>query len=235
MNKRKIYSYSWVAVICFLLAGCNSFLDHDPDDRLQINSLDRIAQTVTGAYNTYSLRFTDMSSDNVGLVDGIYYTEIAMEDLYTWSRDIRDQEHQDSPGAYWVNAYNAIANVNVALESLDQLEIKEEDKSRAAVIRGEALLLRSYYHFCLVNLFAPHYNEAMAAKTPGVPYMKEVEDELIVHYERNSVEEVYRLAEEDLQEAIRLIEANKGNFNNNKYHFTLPTMYLYASLSLIHI
>lgn len=229
MNKRKIYSYSWIAVICFLLAGCDSFLNHEPDDRLKINSLDRIAQLVTGAYNDYGVRFTDMSSDNVGLVDGVYYTEIAMEDLYNWTRDIRNQEHQDSPGAFWVNSYDAISSVNVALDALDHLELKEEEKSRAAAVRGEALVLRSYYHFMLVNIFAPHYDENSASHTPGVPYMKDIENQLVVHYERASVEEVYRQAEEDLLEGIRLIEENKGNFNNNKYHFTLPTVYLYAS------
>lgn len=225
----KIFNCGCTMAVCLLLAGCDTFLGHEPDDRLKINTLERVAQTVTGAYNDFGVRFTDISSDNAGLVDGVYYTEIPMEDLYTWNRDIRNQEHQDSPGGYWIYAYRAVSNVNIALEALEALEPEEKESARAGAIRGEALILRSYYHFMLVNIFAPHYDALTAATTPGVPYVKEVETKLIVDYPRASVEEVYRQAEADLLEGIRLVEANKGEFSNNKYHFTFPTVYLYAS------
>lgn len=225
--KKQIYS---ILVTLFILhVGCDDFLSHEPDDRLKINTLEKIANTITGAYNNYGVRFTDVCSDNVGLATGVSFSEIAIEDLYVWSRNIHDQEHQDAPGAYWSNAYQAIANVNVALQALSVLEISEEDQPQADVIKGEGLILRSYYHFMLVNLFAPHYHPVTSVSTLGVPYMKNVEKTLIVHYDRKSVEEVYLLAETDLMEGIRLLEKNASLFQNNKYHFTFPTLYLYAS------
>ena len=229
MKIQNRYGYTWIMAVCLLLSGCDSFLSHEPDDRLEVNTLDRIAQTITGAYNTYSTRFTDMSTDNVGKVEGVSYIEIILEDLYTWNRDFRNQEHQDSPGAYWVFAYRGISNVNLALTELENLEIAEADRERAAAIRGEALVLRSYYHFMLVNLFAPHYDETTAGTTLGVPYVKTVEDKLVVDYPRETVEKVYELAEEDLTEGIRQLEIGKSHFMLNKYHFTFPTVYLYAS------
>lgn len=229
MKKIKLYSYGLMMSVGLLLSGCDKFLGHEPDDRMKINTLEKVQQTLNGAYNDYGVRFTDLSSDNVGLADGVFGTMVALEDLYTWSRDMREQDHQDSPGAYWREAYRAISNVNIALDALEKLELAEEEQAWAGAIRGEALVLRSYYHFMLVNLFAPHYNELVSKKALGVPYMKEIETDLVAHYERATVDEVYRLAEEDLLEGIQLLEANREAFNPNKYHFTFPTVYLYAS------
>ncbi|WP_294141455.1 RagB/SusD family nutrient uptake outer membrane protein [uncultured Sanguibacteroides sp.] len=223
-----LYTMFLSAVLCF--TGCNAFLDVSPDERMEIDNLDKVYQMITGAYqNKYGFRFTHMSSDDVTAVKGVNRTQETIEDLYKWSRNFQNQTHQDAPASYWTVTYSSIANINHALEAMDQLKILPEESAKAEVIRGEALIIRSYSHFMLVNLFAKHYDKATAPTDPGVPYVVKPEDKLVIRYKRASVEEVYQLAEKDLQEGIRLLEKHPKLFNPSKYHFTFPTIYLYAS------
>lgn len=226
-NSRK-YNFLIFATL-FLITGCSSFLDQAPDDRVEIRTLEQAEQVVTGAYNDFGIRSLDACTDNYTRVTGVSNSYTIIEDLYTWSRDFRDQEHQDCPSTFWEMGYATIATVNHALEELGQIQMKPEEQGYADAIRGEALLIRSYQHFMLVNVFGKHYNKLTAVEDPGVPYVKTVEKSMVHHYDRNSVEEVYEEAEKDLLEAIRLLEANPQYFKKNKYHFTFATMYLYAS------
>lgn len=225
---KRYYLYLFLLLTGF--TACDRFLDVSPDERMEIDNPDKAYQMVTGAYqNRIGYRFTHMSSDDVTATVGVSRTQETIEDLYLWSRNFRNQTHQDAPASYWTAAYGSIAQVNHALEALGKMKINPQDADRAEVIRGEALIIRSYCHFILVNLFARHYDVATAKNDPGVPYVVKPENKLIVHYERASVEEVYRLAEADLKEGIRLLEKHPKLFNPNKYHFTFPTVYLYAS------
>lgn len=227
--KKNILNISIAVLLLMAVSGCENFLGQAPDDRLEIITIEQARMTVASAYNDYGVRFTDASSDNYSLVTGVATVQDIIEDLYTWS-EIRDQEHQDSPANYWVTAYSSIATVNHALEGLEKITPKNEDEvGEMAVVKGEALLVRSYFHFMLVNLFGKHYNPQTAGNDLGVPYVTVPEKTLIQHYERASVEEVYTKAEEDMKEGIRLLEAYPQKFKTNKYHFTVPTMYLYAS------
>ncbi|TAJ15515.1 RagB/SusD family nutrient uptake outer membrane protein [Marinilabiliaceae bacterium JC017] len=213
-----------------LFTGCDDFLDVAPDERLEINSLKNIEATLVGAYqNDRGYRFTHMCTDNVTLATNVYNNEPIIEDLYTWSRDFRNQTHQDSPSAYWIAAYNSISNANHALEALDNISIAEADKSKAAALKGEAMICRAYQHFVLVNLFGKHYDPQTASSDPGIPYTRVPENQLIVDYKRYSVEEVYSMAEEDMLKGIELFVANIGETSKNKYRFTLPSVYTFAS------
>lgn len=231
MKNKNRYSLLILGIAFFMLAGCNKFLDIAPDERMTINRLDKAGQLVVGAYeNTRGYRFLELCDDNQTLVSGVFDEPEIVTDLYTWSRDVRVQIHQDSPSEFWRTSYHSIAAVNQAIYSLDNdIAIGEKDQQQAEVVRGEALIIRSYYHFMLVNIFARHYDPVSAATDLGVPYVTEPEEKLIVHYERNSVEEVYQMAEKDLMEGISLLERNKTIYKPNKYHFTFPTIYLYAA------
>ncbi|WP_461640492.1 RagB/SusD family nutrient uptake outer membrane protein [Labilibaculum euxinus] len=230
MRKNKIYNSLFLLALFMVSMGCNDYLDKAPDERLEINSLDKVEATLVGAYqNDRGYRFTHWCTDNVTLAKNVYDNEPIIEDLYSWSRNFRNQTHQDSPSAYWVASYGSIAQVNLALEALEKLTITPEIQARVDAIKGEALVMRSYCHFMLVNLFAKHYDNSTASSDLGVPYVTNVENELIVDYERGNVKDVYDKAEKDLLDGIALLEKDSKEVNKNKYRFTYPSVYLYAS------
>ncbi len=221
-----------------LPTGCNDFLDKAPDERLEINTLDKIEKTVIGSYqNARSYRFTHFSSDDAGFVSRVYSEDVIIEDLYTWGnpdgtnsrRDFRNQRHQDAPSSYWLAAYGSVSQINHALEAMENIDIMDSERMKAEAVRAEALIMRSYCHFMLVNIFAKHYNTATASSDLGVPYVFKPEKTLSEKYTRESVEKTYQLAENDLTEGIALMENNFEYFPTNKYRFTMPTVYAYAS------
>lgn len=230
MNKMRIYKYSILLFACFLFTGCEHFLGEAPDERLTINTLEKVNQTLTSAYqNSRGYRFTHFCTDDVTRTEGVYDSDPIIEDLYSWSQNIQEQTHQDSPSEYWRVSYASIAAVNHALDALKGITINEDEEGKAAAIEGEAYVIRSYCHFMLVNLFCKHYDPQTATSDLGIPYVTEPERELEVNYERGTVEDVYQKAENDLKKGIELLEANSNYFKTNKYHFTFPTVYLYAS------
>jgi hypothetical protein len=230
MRKYKIYNSILLLTLILVNIGCSDLLDESPDERLEVNSLEKVSATLIGSYqNARGYRFTHFCTDNVTLTQNVFDNDPIIEDLYSWSRNIRNQTHQDSPSAFWIASYGSIANVNLALESLDKLAINSDMQAQADALKGEALVMRSYCHFMLVNLFAQHYDQTTASSDLGVPYVTEVEDKLIVDYDRGSVEDVYKKAEKDLLEGIALLEKDSKEVNKNKYRFTYPSVYLYAS------
>ena len=228
---KKIIKYLTILpVLGLLFVSCENFLDVAPDERLEINTPEKIEATLIGSYqNTRGYRFTHFSTDDVTLANKVYSNNEIIEDLYAWNREFRNQKHQDSPSSYWVAAYGSISQVNHALRALDEIELEDKDKAKTAAIKGEALVMRSYSHFMLVNIFSKHYNVTSAASDLGVPYVFKPETKLKVDYERESVEKTYQLAEKDLLDGIKLMVDNADYINSNKYRFTLATAYNYAS------
>jgi len=229
MKNYKIY-LALIPVLSLLFTGCSDFLDQAPDERLEINTLTKVESTIIGSYqNNRGYRFTHFSTDNVTLAQKVYTNDEIIEDLYTWNRTFRNQKHQDSPSEFWTASYGSISQINHALEALEEISIPVADQGKASAIRGEALVMRSYCHFMLVNLFAKHYDPATAGSDLGVPYVFKPETKLKVNYDRETVAATYQLAEKDLLDGIKLLEENFEYVTKNKYRFTFPSVYNYAS------
>jgi hypothetical protein len=77
------------------------------------------------------------------------------------------------------------------------------DRDMANRFKAEAYVLRAYFHYLAVNIFAKAYDPATAATDGGVPYVKE-RDLLSVSSHKYTVQEVYDLILEDLQAAFDL-------------------------------
>ena len=226
-----------IVLACLTFASCDDFLSKNPDNRSKPDTPETIAGLLVSAYPEYShVWFCELMSDNtVDVGPSAVTAEMWMKQAYKWEQITDDQ--QDSPDGYWYSCYAAIASANHALEAIAQLE--EEGSyplSKLNPLKGEALLCRAYAHFMLVNLFAEHYDPATAASTSGIPYITEPEKKPYVEYTRQSVEEVYRLIENDIKEGFPLIkdetyEAPKWHFNRQAAATFISRYYLYRGLS----
>lgn len=205
------------------LSSCDSFLDETPDNRLRLDSYDKIAELVTNAYPGGSGIFMEWMSDNVGAdPKNIQRKEITQ--AYTWLEV--ELEGQDTPSYYWSSNYEAIAHANQALLALG--EIKEHNPAYEKAIRGEALACRAFAHFMLVNTFAKSYDPQTATSDKGVVIMEQPEVTLLAKYQRSSVQEVYNFIEKDLLEAITLV-SDQYYKNSGKYHFNKAALLGFAS------
>ncbi len=212
-----------------IFSACNKYLDEIPDNRVELDNLDKAAQLLTNGYSIASPAFTDWMTDDVQFTVGTNI-RVSMEQMYQWE-DVTNAgpDEQDSPDFFWFETYNAIAHANEVLAVLDELPIEsDEDEQRRDAIEGEAKLIRAYGHFMLVNMFANDYNSATASSDPGIPYIKTPETDFIVTYERASVKRVYDQIENDLEDGLELVSDNFYS-NSGKYHFTKNAALAFAS------
>jgi starch-binding outer membrane protein, SusD/RagB family len=211
-----------------LFTGCDNFLDEVPDNRVDLNNLEKASQVLTNAYSDASYAFTDWMTDNVAYTLGVNLRTNHQE-AYSWSDETTDATEPDSPTFFWNATYNAIAHANEVLAVLESFEANnDEDLARKRAVESEALLTRSYGHFMLVNLFARHYDKQRAGTDLGVPYVDTPETVFIKTYKRNTVQEVYDRVEADM---LRGIELEDESFfsNSGKYHFNRNAALAFAS------
>lgn len=215
---------------CLLLAfGCDQYLDEIPDNRVELNTLDKAAQLLTNGYSVASPAFTHWMTDDVQFTVGNTILPY-MEQLYHWEEvTTGGPDNQDSPDFFWFETYNTIAHANEVLAVLDELPIiSSEDEDKRDALEAEAKLIRAYGHFMLVNIFAEDYNPNTAGDDLGIPYIKDPETEFIVQYERESVRRVYQEIEDDLEDALELVSDN-FLLNSGKYHFNRNAALAFAS------
>ena len=204
----------------FMFCSCNDVLDETPDNRTQIDTLDKVSELLVAAYPAaIYASFLEPMSDNARdrTATGSINNRIN-EEMWNW-RDINDI-NSDTPTNYWNEVYAAIAQANQALESLDELGLIDVEE------RGEALICRAYGHYMLVNIFAKAYNETTSVTDLGITYITKPETTLLPSYSRNTVKEVYDLIQIDLVEGLKYI-GNGDAFN--KFHFTTKSAHAFAS------
>ncbi len=233
MKKYILKSQLLLMVMAITFTSCDSYLDESPDDRLELNSLDKASKVVADGYSQASYAFTDMytdlagptgNPDGAGVVQTAGGNTISTQDRQTYSWEVVDAIFQDSPTYYWDRSYAAIAQANEVIEVIDGIDGEQDRKNG---IKGEALLTRAYHHFMLVNIFGLHYDDK-ASTNLGVPYVLKPEVEFLPTYERNTVQEVYDLVEKDLLEGLNLIN-DRDFIGTKKYHFTKNAGFAFAS------
>jgi len=206
----------------FSLASCDDYLSEVPDSRIELDNIDKVAELLANAYPECSYLFLETMTDNVDAAPTNRTTQTS-EELFCWKTV--SSISQDSPSFYWTYAYRGIAHANQALVSLEKLD---GDKTRINAIRGEALLIRAYSHFMLVNIFSKHYDEKTAGTDLGVPYATHPESTLNAKYKRETVAKNYEQIEKDMLEGLSLID-NKFYKGSGKYHFTREAALAFAS------
>jgi len=225
---------SKLVILCFLLLGlgCKKFLEVNPDNRIRPTSVEDYQAIMNGGLPQAFHLFTELYTDNYRFYDYPDYNNANIQSwlkpIYLWS-DEYISNNAITPEAGWRKYYNSIYVANVVLEGLPEAT---GDVAQKSSLRGEALLVRAYCHFMLVNIFAKHYNEATAATDLGIPYTLETEKENNKQYKRDAVKTVYDLAEKDALEGLNLINdaliaVPKFHFSKTSAHAFLSRLYLF--------
>ena len=185
-NKAKYFTRCLVScAICATLAACSDFLDQLPDERKEIETEQDVVDLMKGSYPYYNYQYPlELTSDN--LIDNnaphlpSNPNDKQIENHYNYPSNARWNDEMfrfepaksatwtdyDSPGQIWDGWFGSIASVNHALAAVDRIAAKQGITSRAdygklsdrlKAAYGEALLLRAYNHFLLVNVFGQAY------------------------------------------------------------------------------
>ena len=230
------------------LASCtDSFLDKNPDERTEIDTPEKVTSLLVSAYpdNSPAL-ICEMSSDNIidnnahhsywdrntSSLHSMYYNlnsyDRSDDEAFKFE-PIVSSTQQDSPNGVWTSYYHAIATANHALRALDEIAAKNGGTYTAQMTaaKGEALMIRAFSHFMLVNIFSQAYKDSTLSKADiGVPYVTEPENKVLVHYDRGNVASVYAKIKADMEEALPLI--TDQYYTQPKWHFNVKAAHAFA-------
>ena len=234
-------------------ADDDAFLQFILDERTDIDTEEKVIQLLVSAYPDANPAWVgEISSDN--LIDNqaphlpSNPNDKQVESHYNYSSYNKwDDElfrfdpaenatfsSLDSPGQLWGAYYKSIATVNQALAGIDKVCPDGNLSATMKAAKAEALLVRAYCHFQLVNIFAKAYKDDEASKNDvGVPYVTEIEDVVSKKYDRGNVASVYDKIGKDLEAGLEMVSdvnyktAPKYHFNINAAHAFAARYYLY--------
>lgn len=115
--------------------------------------------------------------------------------------------------SFWKIYYQWILNANKVLANLEKVTVNNSsEQTLYNQIKGEALCIRAWAHFNLVQLYAKRYVTGQTNSQDGIPYR--VLPEITVQA-RNTVEDVYSKINEDLDNACTLLAGIEVNDINH--------------------
>lgn len=214
-------------LFCGGMTGCKKFTEEAYDNRAQIESADQYAKVLVNAYPIRHDLFTDILTD-----DYDFHAQLAQASnisaylpMYLWKDDYPDNINT-GPAVAYAGFYSKIYYTNLVTEGIDAATGSPEQK---AAVKGEALLIRAYCHFILVNLFGQHYNATTAAKDLGIPLVTEINKGNINFYHRNTVKQVYDQVEKDATDGLALLQKGGSYVPANPYHFSIASANAFLS------
>ncbi|MBB6460169.1 RagB/SusD family nutrient uptake outer membrane protein [Flammeovirga kamogawensis] len=205
--------------------ACDKKLDVVPDNRVELNSIEKINEVLTKAYSNKDARFTEYASDNSAFIRSGSYNE-GVHDSFIFNYDYRDEDYT-SPVALWKSHYNAIAHANqVIVSALEFTPKNSDEKERIKNIIAEAKITRAYWHFKLLEIFCLPFEQSNLS-SKGIPYANKPEVSSDISYSRETMKATIAHIEKDLIEG--LIDLDGSNHSAPKYHFNRKSAQAFAS------
>jgi hypothetical protein len=210
MKRKYIYSFCALMAASAILPSCKKdFLDTAPTDQVSTASVFTTTANATAAMNgVYRLMYTAYADQGQGGESSVMIDmDMLGEDLVNpttgngWFISVhRYSETRNVAGSQTLFVYRyyyrLIANANAIIEGISSATGTDAEKN---VIRGEALAIRAYAHFKLVQLYADRYVGGGANTQLGIPINITTKVEKIP---RSTVAAVYTQINADLDAAI---------------------------------
>ena len=220
-------------ILSLMLGACSDFLEESSqDETIPTTTTDYSELLMEYMYKldrfNYNVLFyldDDLMLNESRLPSGDYIWGPASQiRIFTWQPDMWEQENADDDGYEYT--YTQIMGINAVLDGVGDAVGSQRDRD---LIRAEALGLRAFGYFRIVNMFGEPYN--YNKKALGVP-LKLTAALVENGIARSTVEEVYNQIVADLEEASKLFATypkTRGNYrmNGTTVDILLARAYLY--------
>jgi hypothetical protein len=219
----------FIATMCLWFYSCDSFTETDlPKSQLIKTAVFQDVKTATAALSDCYAQMRDYSmitgnSDGISSLMGNYADELTYYGVSDASLQ-HFYNHTVLPSnsgvsVLWTSGYNQVYAANAIVEGVENsLAITEDNRNR---LKGEALFIRAFIHFYLVNLFG------------DIPYITTTDYKTNTAASRQPETVVYEKIIADLLQAKDLLPesyTSAQRIRPNKYtaEALLARVYLYA-------
>jgi starch-binding outer membrane protein, SusD/RagB family len=214
--KNKVLLFA-MAFLCLTAVSCKEdYLETAPtasvDAGAAFATTKNASAAINGIYRAMVVRYLD-SQGHFGHPAMMIILDVLGEDLVfgnatnTWHfGEGRWISHRNDQGLLarlpYQMYFRMIGNANLAIQNIDNASGTQDERDR---IKGEALALRGFAYFNLVQLYGKRYNAAARPNAqPAVPLVLEPTTQGLA---RASVEEVYTQINKDLTQAATLLKS----------------------------
>lgn len=222
MFGKKSYIYALAGMLTF--ASCSDFLNETSQDEVIVKDANDYRELLLGSgypsptdklYTPLYLLDDDyMLNENSMSDDEDYASALSVYPFYTWQSDMWQNANVDQSyyGDMYAKSYERIMGVNAVLDGIDAANGDTQTKEQ---VKAEALALRGYYYYMLVNIFGKPYVEDKTSL--GVP-LKLTANLETNGRSRSTVEEVYQQILSDMNTSASLFAKypkKRGDFRIN--------------------
>ena len=215
--KKHIYHKLFAGVFLFLITACADNLDVRPEEGLLpgavISSAANLRSILIGAYDEAGQIFSYGGDINLAV------ELIANTGELRWNGTFEEPAQFNEKAIvadnffvrdYWLNGFEVNNQVNIVLANLDRFE----DATERDRMEGESKFLRGLIMFDLARLFGQPFKAGEQNSGPAVPIVLDpvIATESVTFPSRNTVDEVYQQAVQDLNEAYTLLPASNSFF-----------------------
>jgi tetratricopeptide (TPR) repeat protein len=245
--KNKLFVIPMIAA-ALALGGCSKFLDEKSQSDVIPRTTTDFRELLLGSgYPTKDepAAFLFFMDDDASLFlefaggpgsgQTIVGTDAAKEPylFYTWQPRLMEENglgdrigDQPTSTPYYA-IYERIKGCNAVLDYIDDAIGTEQDRSR---VKAEALAIRAFHYFRLVNLYGDPYHENPGGPAVPLKLNSSVEATPLT---RNTVAEVYDAVLKDLQEAARLMDPLP--IVRKDFHINQPAIHILLSRVYLHM
>lgn len=207
-----------LSLVGLLFTGaCSDYLERRSQDEIIVTTVADFSEFLLGSGYVTSVQYDVLYllDDDIKIYESPYYDErqdvLEAYGAFTWQPNM--WERKDVVPDTYKDTYGRIMGVNAVLDGIDEASGDTEARDQ---VKAEALGLRGYYYFMLVNLYGEPYN--CNKKAAGVPLKLSVDMEQN-GIPRNSVEVVYNQIVKDLSASSDLFgkyPKRRGNYRINQ-------------------
>lgn len=198
MRFNKITLLGLSIVLAAMSVSCSDFLAEENQSNFTQENYFKTAEQAKTAINALyaDLRFVTDGAGTYGespfmmleFPTGLLNTEVGQSQFNRDLRTLSTNAENNYFNVWWERSYGAIANANLSIKRIPEIEMNEDQKQR---LIGEAKFMRAFHYFNLVRIFG------------DVPLILEPVDanSEYLYPERSSVASVYEAIVQDLKDA----------------------------------
>ena len=228
--------YSLLAVGALLFSSCDSFTDLEPKGKNLLTTTDQLEMLLNAQFEGCESDMRQMAGDMIyaySNVATIISQPVKTRSVIIWTYDEANMDKMaelTSSDQDYTNFYGYIGTIaNPILTKIDAASGSDTTKKQ---LKSEALTLRAWSFYMLINKYAKAYNPATATNDSGIILMTEDKD-IQTPQPKSTVEEVYQQILKDVNEAIEI--DGLPNVAVNKMRMNKPAAYAVKALTLLNM
>lgn len=217
------------------LSSCSDFTDIDPKGTNLLKSAEELEMLLNREYSSiYSDQMSYLIGDllpNSNIPSLINSPQKSINSILLTcdeaghAKELIEQTTNDTHYSTFYEIIGAVAN-----PILSNIDNASGDQQLKQQVKCEALVLRAFFHYLLVQKFAKAYDPAYAAETPAIPYLTQSQN-ILATIPQQTLEYVYTHIIKDLDEAIGIGALPETPVNHMRVG--LPFAYAVKAMALM--